>query len=202
MIGSTIPLHTPAYSFTPLHTPAGSWSDFLQWIKDTKKQHRSRSSVPAPSLTPQTSHEVASSHEGAQKVWETTVPWDSTSPHIANKTKQVFRIQVPFACQYSVNFFIQKRVVYVCYMQIFLWAYKQHLTLNLPHFLTSLFLPPSFPSSFTLSSFLPTYLPPHISSSKFHSILHYISQKLLPSSLKKYCVRTTKAKVLTSTVHR
>lgn len=173
MIGSTIPLHTPAYSFTPLHTPAGSWSDFLQWIKDTKKQHRSRSSVPAPSLTPQTSHEVASSHEGAQKVWETTVPWDSTSPHIANKTKQVFRIQVPFACQYSVNFFIQKRVVYVCYMQIFLWAYKQHLTLNLPHFLTSLFLPPSFPSSFTL------LFPPHIPPSPhiflqipFHFTLH------------------------------
>ena len=95
---SIILQHTTAHPCTPLHTPVGSWSDFLQWIKDARKQHRSRSSVPAPSVTPQTSHEVASSHEGAQKVWETTVPWDSTSPDIANTTKQVFRIQVLGHC--------------------------------------------------------------------------------------------------------
>ena len=95
---SCTPLHTPAHPCTPLHTPTGSWSDFLQWIKDARKQHRSRSSVPVPSVTPQTSHEVASSHEGAQKVWETTVSWDSTSPDIANKTKQVFKIQVLSHC--------------------------------------------------------------------------------------------------------
>jgi len=66
------------------------------------------------------------------------------------------------------------------------------ICLNLPHFLTS---------SFPLSSFLPSPLPPLISSSQFHHyISHFISQKLLPSSLKKYCVRTTKAKVFIPTV--
>ena len=102
--------------------PLGSWSDFMRWMRDAKKQQsKSRSSAPPPSLSPHASLEVTSSREGAQRVWETTTPWDSTSANIADQVKQSFGIQVHRCYNLQVHVLIIKQGV----KQIFINVYAQ-----------------------------------------------------------------------------